>query len=144
MTRDLAPLVAITGLIYDTDLATLQGITQREARLRDSLSELERRAEAGFLNTLPGGSNLGQAASQERAWRNWLSRHRGELQRELAQVLLEKSEATQALGRSLGRRDIARTLERKQRDKSRAARQAAMTNALQELSLLQRVREDRD
>ena len=133
----LTPLAQATEIRYEADLAVLRRITRKESQLRDSLSELEDQAAAGFLRAVGSETgSLGFASSQERAWRDWLSMKRGELQRNLALCLAEKSEQTEVLRLSMGRRDVAVQMVKRARAEARQDRLAKQMAALQEMSLL--------
>lgn len=139
--RRLAPITRITAMAYETELMTLQRITAREQALRAALAELDAQAAQRFLRSVASADGaLSLIDAQDRAWQDWVSVRRGEMQSDLAGVLAEKGEHMAVLTRSLGRKDTAEKMLKTCRKTAQAERMRKQMAALQELSLMQRGR----
>ncbi|PJE26668.1 hypothetical protein PSM7751_02800 [Pseudooceanicola marinus] len=146
-TKALEPIAEATSMAFETELMQLRRIAARERQLRLSLEALEKRAADRFLDQVDelSGSDLTFADGQDRAWRDWISTRRSNLQAELALVLADKSERMGQLTRALGRRDIAARLHGASLSVDRRAALARELAGLQDLAVLLkgRARQDR-
>ncbi|WP_010141291.1 hypothetical protein [Oceanicola sp. S124] len=136
--RRLAPVARATGIAFEAELMHLRRIASRERQLRLSLEALERRATERFLDTVDRteGADPGYVDGQDRAWRDWVSVRRSNLQAELALVLAEKADRMVALSKSLGRRDVAARMHADSRAEDRRAALARDLATLQDLAVL--------
>lgn len=137
-TRALAPVADATAMAFESELLQLRRITARERQLRTSLEALEKRASERFLETVDKATtnDLGYADNQDRAWRDWISVRRSNLQSELAIVLAEKTDRMTSLARSLGRKDIAARMHAQSREEDRRQALADQLAELQELMVM--------
>lgn len=136
--KRVEPVAKATEMVFEAELMQLRRSAARERQLRLSLDALERRASERFLESVDKaeGESLAYAEGQDRAWRDWISVRRGNLQAELATVLAEKSDRMAALAQSLGRKDIASRMHRSSLSEERRAALARDLANLQELAVL--------
>ncbi|WP_143516844.1 hypothetical protein [Pseudooceanicola antarcticus] len=132
------PVAKATEMVFEAELMQLRRVAARERQLRLSLEALERRASERFLQSVDKaeGEDLAYAEGQDRAWRDWISVRRSNLQAELATILAEKSDRMAALSQSLGRKDIAGRMHRSSLSEERRAALARDLANLQELAVL--------
>lgn len=137
-TKSLQPVAEATSMAFETELMQLRRIAARERQLRLSLEALEKRAADRFLDRIGenGPRDLPFAEGQDRAWRDWISTRRSNLQAELALVLADKGDRMALLTRALGRKDIAAKMHGASLDEDRRATLSRELAVLQDLAVL--------
>lgn len=102
-------LADLTDMVYQTDLARMQKLTEEERKLRAALDDLDRQLADGMNPDAPERANW-RAIGADQAWRRWLTKQRAETNMRLATLMAGKAEAAQRLKTSFAKKQVSEEL----------------------------------
>lgn len=109
MTHKLDQLTKITDALYHVDLAKLKSVSAEEAEIREKLSTLDAQEKEAAVQAESNAISLG-AIGADILWQAWVERKRKSLLMTLANILVRKSHAKDALRRTFGKNAVAEKL----------------------------------
>ncbi|PIE12435.1 MAG: hypothetical protein CSA70_09805 [Rhodobacterales bacterium] len=133
--NDFEDLRHITETLYQRDMSALQAIVAEENALRADLAKLDdqmRVAEQGSEESRFVQRSIGA----DILWRGWVERTRATLQMRLAGVMARKGEARLRMAKSHGKAEVARELSEKSAQTKMRAREARISEQIQDMSIL--------
>ena len=106
MDKGTSDLCAVTGALYQADLAGLQAIAAEEAKIYDEFAALDAEQRRAAALTEASDMALRQFGG-DLLWNAWVGRKRQALNLRLANLRIRKEAALQALQRSFGKKTVA-------------------------------------
>ena len=108
MTQALKDMASLTDALYRGRVASLQHLAAEEARIRETLSNLERARNAVNSESTVGTEM--RALGADLLWQGWVTRQQMEQNIRLANLLVQKDATRRELQACFGRAQVAGAL----------------------------------